>query len=96
MKHHMNTKDELETIAANGGKPIEVHCDVCGERHYQGIGCYPLRKVRGYEMFCCKACIEGNWDGWKPSHEARILALLDEKGIAHPPRNADGLLPAQF
>lgn len=92
----MTAEEERKHIIANGGRPIEVHCGICGEKHYQGIGCYPLRKVGGYELFCCKPCYDGNWDGWNSSREGVLLARLKELGIKPPPRNEDGLLPFQF
>ena len=94
--YYTDATEERKLILANGGIPVEVKCDVCGETHYQGWGCYPLRKVRGYGFFCCKICYAGNWDGWNPDHEAKILAYLKEKGIEPPLRNAKGWLPQEF
>lgn len=92
----MKPEEEKKLIISNGGRPVEVHCAICEETHYQGAGYYPLRKISGYNLFCCKVCYDGNWDGWNPSHEDVLLARLKELGIEPPPRNDDGLLPFQF
>ena len=93
---HTNAKEEWEIIRASGCTPQEVRCDVCGELHYQGKGCYPLQKVSGYEMFCCQTCLKGNWDGWNRCHEQKILEHLKAKGIKPPRRNEKGYLPMEF
>ena len=89
----MTAEEERILILSNGGKPEEVWCATCGERHYQGKGYYPLRRVRGYEMWCCKACYDGNWN---TNREKKILANLEKKEIEPPPRNENGLLPFSF
>ncbi len=93
---HMSAEDERHFILSEGGTPVEVKCDVCGATHYQGKGYYPLRKVSGYEMFCCEICYEGNWDGWNRRYEEKILAYLKAKGIKPPKRNDNGWLPRDF
>lgn len=85
-----------EWLLEHGGIAQEVTCDICGRTYYQGMGYYPLRKVSGYEFFCCDGCYEGNWDGWGPIREQRVLDLLAQKGIEPPPRNEKGWLPREF
>lgn len=42
---------------------------------------------------CRKYCYEGNWDGWAPHHEEKIIATLREKKLPIPERNEKGWLP---
>ena len=89
-------EEERKFIISEGMPPYEVKCAICGDIHYQGKGCYPLRRVSGYELFCCKICYDGNWDGWNPRYEAKLLEHLRKIGVNPPPRNEEGLLPREF
>ena len=89
-------EEEKKFIIAEGMVPFEVKCDICGESHYQGAGVYPLRKVSGYEIFCCDICYDGNWDGWNQRHEAKLLDHLKKIGVNPPQRNEKGWLPREF
>nr|DAI23285.1 MAG TPA: Cation-transporting ATPase [Caudoviricetes sp.] len=91
-----NTEVTKEWLLAHGGIAQEVKCDICGGKLYQGMGYYPLRKVSGYELFCCSGCYGGNCDGWNPRYEAKLLAHLKANGIKPPPRNEKGWLPREF
>ena len=91
-----DTEVTKEWLLAHGGIAQEVRCDICGGKFYQGMGYYPLRKVGGYELFCCQICYDGNWDGWNPRREPRLLARLKELGVEPPPRLANRLLPREF
>lgn len=91
-----NTEVTKEWLLAHGGIAQEVKCDICGGKLYQGMGHYPLRKVSGYELFCCSGCYGGNCDGWNPRYEAKLLAHLKANGIKPPPRNEKGWLPREF
>lgn len=97
MKFGFNSsEEEKKFIIAEGMIPFEVRCFICGAIHYQGAGVYPLIKVSGYELFCCKTCYDGNWDGWNPRHEPKLLARLAELGVEPPPRTEEGWLPREF
>jgi hypothetical protein len=97
MSHGFRDADEEKKfIASQGIIPDEIQCDICGAIHYQGAGVYPLRKISGYELFCCDVCYDGNWDGWNPHHEERLLAHLKERGVTPPKRNEKGWLPRSF
>ena len=91
-----NTEVTKEWLLSHGGICNELVCDVCGEKFLDGMDYHPGHVLHGYEMYCCKICWEGNWDGWNPSHEKKILTHLKEKGISPPPRNAKGWLPREF
>ena len=92
----INSEEEKKFIASKGMVPYEVKCDICGEIHYKGAGVYPLRKVSGYELFCCKICYDGNWDGWAPQYEDKLRGRLKEMGVEPPPRNEKGWFPREF
>lgn len=91
-----SAEEEKNFILSEGMTPHEVKCDICGAIHYQGKGVYPLRKVSGYELFCCNVCYAGNWDGWNPRYEAMLLEQLKKIGVEPPPRNKNGWLPREF
>ena len=73
-----------------------VKCCCCRSDFQFGPHVYDGRKVRGYEILVCRSCYDGNWDGWSPVHERSILASLSDRGIAPPPRNANGWLPREW
>jgi hypothetical protein len=70
-------------------------CDVCDRPYQHGRHVYegkPLSAAYGHS-FVCPICYEGNHDGWHPSLEPAVLALLERKGLPVPPRLPNGLLP---
>lgn len=91
-----DTEVTKEWLLAHGGIAQEVRCDICGSVYYQGMGYYPLRNISGYNLFCCEACYIGNWDGWNPRYEAKLLKHLEATGIKAPLRNEKGWLPREF
>jgi len=68
-------------------------CDVCGCKYQMGRNKYDGKKIPRYNLGVCMGCYEGNWDGWSPGHEEKILKHLKDKGLAIPERNKNGLLP---
>ncbi len=91
-----NAEEEKKFILSEGRVPVEERCQICGEKHYSGAGVYPLTRVKGYDLFCCDVCYAGNWDGWSPRHEAKLLEHLNKIGVTPPPRNTKGWLPREF
>lgn len=91
-----DAEEEKKFIASHGMVPYKVTCDICGAIHYQGAGVYPVRKLAGYELFCCDTCYDGNWDGWNPRHEAKLLDHLNKIGVNPPQRNGKGWFPIEF
>lgn len=71
-------------------------CAVCRSQGQHGPHVYEGRKAFGYEMGVCWTCYNASAHGWAMRYESKILALLKQKGIAPPPRNAYGLLPREF
>ncbi len=54
---------------------------------------YEGKKISRYHLSVCKLCYDGNWDGWTPHYEGKILSHLEAKGLPIPERNENGLLP---
>lgn len=73
-----------------------VKCFCCGSEFQFGLHAYLGRKVNGYEFMACRNCYDGNWDGWVPHLEPKILAHLHALGIDPPPRNSSGWLPRDW
>jgi len=44
-------------------------------------------------IMVCDACWQGNWDGWNPRFEEKLLSILKKNGLPVPERNEKGLLP---
>lgn len=68
-------------------------CFTCGMSFQFGPHRYAGRHIRAYRINVCQPCYSGNWDGWSPAYEAKLLAHLAEKGLPVPPRNGEGYLP---
>jgi hypothetical protein len=58
-----------------------------GRHDYRG------KTIARYKITVCSGCYEGNWDGWAPHYEAKLLSHLDALGLPHPPRQKNGFLP---
>ena len=74
-------------------KPFYCTCALCGMTFQFGPGRYDRKHIPGYNLTVCKGCYDGNWDGWAPQWEAKILQHLQEKGLPVPKRNSQDLLP---
>lgn len=72
-----------------------ANCDICGTEVMFGKGAYQLRPLKLYGVHCCETCWKGNWDGWGPYSESKILAILKEKNLPIPERNKKGWLPRE-
>ena len=91
-----NSEVTKEWLLKHGGIANEITCDICGFKFLDGSNYHPGHMLHGYRMYCCRTCFEGNWDGWNPCHEQKILDHLRKNGITPPPRNEEGLLPREF
>ncbi len=72
---------------------IMVRCDMCGNQFQMGPHVYDGKYIKRYDLSVCKLCYDGNWDGWGPNHEDRLIQHLKEKRISLPPRNEKGWIP---
>ena len=68
-------------------------CDLCGSEYQFGPHKYDGKYIRRYELNVCKSCYDGNWEGWGPHCEERLIAHLKQKNIPIPEKNAKGWLP---
>ena len=71
-------------------------CFCCGTEFQFGPHIYDGKHIPGYGITVCRACYEGNWDGWAPHYEVLVLAHLKNKGIEPPARNSKGWLPRDW
>jgi hypothetical protein len=69
------------------------NCELCRVPYQHGPHIYEGRKWQRYNIMVCRTCDSSNWDGIAPLLESRFEALLREKGIALPARNAKGWYP---
>ena len=70
-------------------------CDVCGSIFQYGRHLYAGRWLIRYQLLACDDCLRGNWDGWGPMAEPKILDHLMSKGLPEPARNEKGWLPLE-
>jgi hypothetical protein len=73
---------------------IMMQCHVCGGEFQFGPHRYDGKFIPGYKIHACRICYAGNWDGWNPDYEERLVEHLNEKGIPIPERNAKGWYPS--
>jgi hypothetical protein len=70
------------------------NCAVCDQPYQHGTHLYEGRKLELYGgIFCCRPCWDGNWDGWGPRAEPRIVNILMQNALPIPNRNKSGWLP---
>lgn len=72
---------------------IMEKCFCCRRSFQMGPGRYDGKFIPAYQILVCQNCYDGNWDGWAPVFEERILKHLNEESIAEPSRNSKGFLP---
>jgi hypothetical protein len=70
-------------------------CATCGQEYQMGPHQYDGKHVSLYQITVCTTCYEGNWDGWAPHYEERLIAHLKDKGLPIPRRNDKGWLPRE-
>jgi hypothetical protein len=74
---------------------IMYPCFMCGHSFQFGPHRYDGHHIARYKISVCSGCWAGNWDGWAPHYEAKLLAHLEEQGLPIPDRNAKGWLPRE-
>ena len=72
---------------------ITAECFFCGRKFQFGPHRYEGKHIARYRVSVCDGCYKGNWDGWAPDFEAKLLPYLQEKGMPIPERNEKGWLP---
>ena len=68
-------------------------CHMCGVEYQMGLHIYDSKHIATYKLDVCKSCYVGNWDGWAPHYEEKLIAHLKEKSIPVPERNEKGWYP---
>ena len=68
-------------------------CPVCGDQYQYGPHRYEGAWLEAYGIQVCDTCKNGNFDGWAPHLEPRLLKVLKAKGLPAPERNERGFLP---
>lgn len=71
-------------------------CFLCGKKIQMGPHLYEGHICKGYGFLVCDICWRGNWDGWAPYYEAKILEFLKENNIKEVERLPNGLLPREL
>jgi hypothetical protein len=74
---------------------IMYDCDVCGAPFQFGPHVYAGKSIPLYEIMVCTSCYKGNWGGWQPRLEGRVLQKLGAAGRPEPARLPNGLLPRE-
>ena len=74
---------------------IMCSCALCGNPFQFGPHHYDGKHISRYQITVCMSCWTGNWDGWAPHLEERLIAYLQQKGLPIPERNAKGWLPRE-
>jgi hypothetical protein len=72
---------------------ILKNCFLCGSKYQLGPHRYDGKFVPRYKFAVCMRCYKGNWDGWAPHYEDKIIDHLNNNAIPIPERNDKGWLP---
>jgi len=74
---------------------IKCECFICNNQFTMGPHVYDLRHIDRYNIHVCRVCYDGNWDGWAPDYEKRLIKHLEDQGLPIPERNPKGFLPRE-
>jgi len=72
---------------------IMYQCFFCNSKYQMGPHLYDGKYISRYKIGVCMNCYRGNWDGWAPHYETKLIAHLHDKGLPIPERNEKGWLP---
>jgi hypothetical protein len=70
-------------------------CWICGAKDQSQPGGHHFTFIRNYQFSLCHWCYEGNWDGYNPGLNDRIIAHLKAKELPIPARNDKDLFPRE-
>ncbi len=68
-------------------------CAVCGREYQWEPHRYDGEYIPRYQLNACSPCYMGNWDGWNPHFESKLVKHLESKGLPLPERNERGWFP---
>ncbi len=75
------------------GYKVMIDCFTCGTSFQFGAHTYDGKVIPRYQISVCSACYSGNWDGWNPRLDEKLIAHLTSQGLPIPERNEKGWLP---
>lgn len=93
MKSNVGAGRNEATEVKVAGHKVMIMCGICGNGFQMGPNQYDGKWIPRYQLSVCRSCYEGNWDGWGPVAEEKLLPHLREKGIEIPERNSKGWIP---
>lgn len=67
-------------------------CFMCGSEYQMGPHQYDGKYIPKYQIGVCRGCYDGNWDGWAPHCEEKLIAHLKKQSLPVPERNEKGWL----
>jgi hypothetical protein len=74
---------------------VMLHCDLCNKEFQFGPHKFDGKHIPRYQITVCKPCWDGNWDGWAPHLEKRLISHIEKNGLPVPERNSKGWLPRE-
>jgi len=74
---------------------VMLRCHFCNNAFQFGPHQYDGVYISRYEVTVCMSCWNGNWDGWAPHLEQRLILHLNRNGLPIPERNSKGWLPRE-
>lgn len=83
----------VQEVAMIRNSAMMYRCFTCGGEFQFGPHIYNGKHIAAYNLTVCLSCYDGNWDGWAPHCEAKILAHLKDNDLKAPARNEGGYLP---
>ena len=72
---------------------VMIRCFMCDSEYQMGPHRDDGKYIPQYKINVCRICYDGNWDGWAPHYEDRLMEQLKKEDIPVPERNSKGWLP---
>jgi hypothetical protein len=72
---------------------VMFRCDLCNNEFQFSPHRYDGKHIPRYQVTVCMSCWNGNWDGWAPHLEQRLISHLNRNVLPIPERNSKGWLP---
>jgi len=70
-----------------------IRCPLCEQIYHDRHHHHPGKRSELFQITVCPTCWEGNYDGWNPRLEPKLLEHAREIGLTIPGRLSNGLLP---
>lgn len=72
---------------------VILRCFMCDSEYQMGPHRYDGKYIPRYKINVCKICYGGNWDGWAPHYEDKLIEHLKKESIPIPEKNEKGWFP---